>query len=220
MKLLSQAKAFLIKFRIVKLIAMNRSNGALEQINFFLEPKLGDKACIPWMNYGAIDYLSASVPLNHRVLELGGGRSTSWWVNRCNSVLTIETDGNWARDIEQSHQSFNNFEGVIFAEEATREILSGFPGKFDVIVIDHNVKRAEAVSWVTDFLSQDGIIVFDNSDRVEYRNALNKLKDLGFGSISFFGLVPGLHYAAETTVFSKNLPQPANEGIKRKSIDY
>jgi hypothetical protein len=61
-------------------------------------------------------------------------------------------------------------------------------------------------TWLaTRQLTDDGIIVFDNSDRVEYQDAYDFLKSLGFVSIDFSGLGPLNPYGWSTSIFFKSL---------------
>lgn len=216
----SRLKSRLLRFKIVKLISMLRNNGVLGQLGFFDEPEIGDTACLPWMNYGAIDFMAATIPTDARVLELGGGRSTSWWLNRGNSVLTVETDKHWTKIIKEAHDNHDKFEGVLFLPSVKAETLGDSQGDFDVICIDHGGPRELVVDWAIRNLTAGGFIVFDNSDRAAYKSGIDELIRNGFGYVSFFGMVPGLHYATETTVFSKAFPIPNNAGATRKSIDY
>jgi hypothetical protein len=199
---------------------MSRNNGVLGQLGFFDEPEIGDSECLPWMNYGAIDFMAATIPTDARVLELGGGRSTSWWLNRGNRVLTVETDKHWAKSIQEAHENNDKFEGVVFLQSVNSDTLGDSQGSFDVICIDHGGQRELVVDWAIRNLSPEGYIIFDNSDRTAYKRGIDELISSGLGYVSFFGLVPGLHYATETTVFSRAFPIPHNAGATRKSIDY
>lgn len=220
MMFVGKLKSFLIGFKIVKVIAMFRKSGTFGQLDFFTIPAIGDPRCRPWMNYGAVDFVDARTPRIARVLELGGGLSTTWWLNRGNSVTTIETDYKWAERINKAHSLDENFGGVRVVEDIAETSLGDSLGKFDVIVIDHTGDRAAIVPWVVEHLAEGGLIVFDNTDRRSYAPGLAKLRAEGFGYLSFFGMVPGLHFAAETTIFSRDLPPPHNPDAQRKVIFY
>lgn len=218
MTFVGKIKSFLIRFKIVKVIAMLRAGGVLGQLDFFSTPEIGDPKCRPWLNYGAVDLLDAITPRTARVLELGGGRSTTWWLNRGNPVMTIETDYKFAERISTAHSLDENFAGVRVVEVIAATSLDDSLGEFDVIVIDHAGDRVSIVPWVIEHLAEGGLIVFDNTDRSSYATGLAKLRDVGFGYVSFFGMFPGLHYAAETTIFSKNFDPPHKPHAQRNVI--
>lgn len=84
------------------------------------------------------------------------------------------------------------------------EIIKYPKGYFDIICID-GMARA-LTSWIAaDYLKEDGIIVFDNSDRWQYAPAYNILWKKGFRRTDFYG--PGPVNIREwcTSIFAKNL---------------
>lgn len=106
--------------------------------------------------------------------------------------------------------------------EGVRELLQAYldSGRsFDVVVVDgiepRNYYLREAAALVED----NGILVFDNSDRIAYRPALDDLK--GFHRLDFFGIGPQNGYAWATSIFSRNGIIPAGRPERfLRSIDY
>lgn len=49
----------------------------------------------PWFSKSSIEYLETVVTPEDRVLELGGGVSTLWWLRRTEFVLTVEANTRW-----------------------------------------------------------------------------------------------------------------------------
>ena len=70
-------KAFLVRFRFVRFLALARNHGTLGQLGWlhvdFEDLLLSGEEPIPWFSYGAIDYLNQTISPNSSVLELGGG---------------------------------------------------------------------------------------------------------------------------------------------------
>lgn len=178
------------------------------------------KLDLPWWTFGAIDYVDAV--LRERggcmtVFEYGSGASTLWLARRCHSVHSVEHDPDWAAQTRRLCQQFGN---VIIAEApaipasaSTRcrseragwtalsfdryvESIRAYPVDFDLIVIDGRC-RAECLTEARRKLKAGGLIVFDNSNRRRYRDAIS---DARLEAKIFRGLVPGLPFPGETTV--------------------
>jgi hypothetical protein len=77
-------------------------------------------------------------------------------------------------------------------------------GYFDVIVIDGAARVL--CSWLsTSALADDGLIVFDNTDRVIYAKGYEHLAKNGFGRIDFWGPSPVNRYQSCTSLFARSL---------------
>jgi hypothetical protein len=57
------------------------------------------KRQIPWLTFGAIQYLDQTISPEMTILELGGGSSSGFWLERGNIVTTVETNPTWASAI-------------------------------------------------------------------------------------------------------------------------
>lgn len=84
-------------------------------------------------------------------------------------------------------------------------VLLDYPtGYFDIIVVDGMARVLTA--WLASRqLADDGMIVFDNSDRAEYSDAYRYLEQAGFARIDFSGLGPLNTYEWCTSIFVKSL---------------
>jgi hypothetical protein len=77
-------------------------------------------------------------------------------------------------------------------------------GYFDVIVIDGAARVL--CSWLsTSVLADDGLIVFDNTDRVIYAKGYEHLAQKGFGRLDFWGPSPINRFESCTSFFAKSL---------------
>lgn len=188
---------------------------ALEQLGWNISRRAREardySGPIPWMVYSSIHYLDQTVPLNGNVLEIGGGGSTLWWLSRGNSVTTVETENEWASDLSKKILSTQESEKWTLKEIQTinsKNLEFAIENhKFDVIVNDGLGDRTGLIQLLTDALNPGGIIVWDNSDRVEFQESLDELKELGFGRLDFFGFGPINAYCWMTSVFSKDFSQ-------------
>ena len=79
----------------------------------------------PYYTRPTLEYLISLDLESADVLELGGGRSSLWWRHNCKSVLSLETDPNWAR-----RYSLELVEDVFRAvDELPNE-------SFDIVIVD------------------------------------------------------------------------------------
>jgi predicted O-methyltransferase YrrM len=146
------------------------------------------EAC-PWYTYPAIDFLSTRSFDDKNVLEFGGGQSTLWWAARARSVLTIEEDADWYREmkkglrpnVEAHHVPLDEFTNI-------HSILRSKKICFDVIVVDGH-RRREATALAFDYLSTGGAIILDNAEGYGF---FEETKERKCRRIDFYGFAPGV----------------------------
>ena len=61
--------------------------------------------------------------------------------------------------------------------------------------------RVQCCYSAVNALSQEGILVLDDSERIDYREAIDFLVKERFKKIDFWGISPGFFYRKCTTVF-------------------
>lgn len=214
--MLKRLKKALLGLKIVKSVALFGRNGALHQLGW-----RSPSVALPWITFGAIDYLEHTIHPEKKVLELGGGSSTLWWAKRGNPVVTIETSKAWYDQLMAKAEISEFNVKLILVEEINLETLrKEIDGEYDVVIADHSGDRSGIVEIANEFLSANGLVVFDNSDREKYVHIKKLFSKHGFGYISFFGLVPGLRYATECTVFCRNFQSPDWSIQPRQTIRY
>ncbi|WP_010139172.1 class I SAM-dependent methyltransferase [Oceanicola sp. S124] len=185
---------------------------------------------VPWWTYGAIDRVDAFLRGHAaaRVFEYGSGASTIWLARRAASVTSIEHHAGWGYKVQglidrlpdlcpvrlrtvlpdadriddplyvsgkkpEEGQSFRAYAGAI-----EREV-----GLFDLIVIDGRA-RAACLAHAVTRLAPGGMIVFDNSHRARYRQAIVAS---GLKAEVLRGLTPSLPYPDETTLLGAPGPR-------------
>ncbi len=91
--------------------------------------------------------------------------------------------------------------------------------RFDVVVVDGVEPRTTYLLAASRLVSEDGVLVVDNSDRGAYRATLERLE--GFNRLDFFGMGPQNQYAWATSVFSRSgfFPRGRPEDFNA-AIDY
>jgi hypothetical protein len=109
----------------------------------------------------------------------------------------LPTRGNLAHDMEH---------GLLCKEFAAyaAEILNYPAGHFNVIVVD-GMARALTAWLAARQLGEDGVILFDNSERWQYNSAYQLLADAGFARIDFWGVGPVQTFEWCTSLFVKNV---------------
>ena len=191
--------------------------GSLKQIGWMASadakaPVDADGLPLPWLTYGAVEWLHARVRTEHRVFEYGAGNSTRWFARRAAEVHSVEHNRGW---VERLAADLPANASVEFAASSGDDVRSGpgdryhtaierAPGPFDIVVID-GVARVDCVGPAIEHCAGDGIIVLDNSERARYQPAHEELSEGGFARIDFAGLIPGGALFSCTSVFGRNL---------------
>lgn len=174
----------------------------------------------PWIQFAARDALVTHLPPTPSVLEFGSGGSTLFWLRLGASVISVEHDNAWARDVrEEVSRSFG--EGARFEQRvvppdplpqdepisdltaiSTDEAYCGMT--FDRYVLaasdlrPHSIDlllvdgRARAATLLgnADAVKPGGILVLDNSERSEYQNAMRELEAKGWNWRHYQALSP------------------------------
>jgi hypothetical protein len=155
---------------------------------------------IPWYSYAAIDFLKERVGVADRVFEFGSGNSTLWWAQRAKHVTGVEHDGKWATLVRKMMPE--NVELL----EVPLEINGDYcrtprrtEGRYEIVVIDGR-DRVNCARQCLTALTDDGVVIWDDSHRRRYRPGLALLRDQGFRCLRFRGLGPISPGVSETSI--------------------
>jgi hypothetical protein len=163
----------------------------------------GKGKALPWVTYSFIDFIKERINKTQHIFEYGSGSSTIFYAERAGSVTSVEHDKGWFDKVKNTSPA--NAE-MIFCqlekdgEYAKKATLLG--KKFDIIIVDGR-DRVNCCKYSVDALSENGVLVLDDSEREVYHPARVLLKAQGFKEISFSGISPGLFYEKATSVFYK-----------------
>jgi hypothetical protein len=156
---------------------------------------------IPWLTYPIVHFLSQRVNKNHNVLEFGSGNSTIWFAERVQSIISIEYDKEFYNLIEPQLTSHNNSTYILAKlKDNYHQQLFNYKKQFEIILVDGR-ERVDCVKNALPALTESGVIILDNSDRVEYKEAYDFLASNGFKFIDFRGLSPAGIVDTQTTIF-------------------
>lgn len=181
---------------------------------------------VPWWTYRAIDVVDAWLaarPHPIRVFEYGSGASTLWLADRADEVVSVEHHRGFGEMIGRELGAYSGvrFEiveptpaasprvgsqkeghaGLDFADYVAT--IDRVGGSFDLIVIDGRAREA-CLRAALPHLADDGIIVFDNTRRRRYREAIAALAAReGLTQRRLPGLTPTLPYPDQTSIITR-----------------
>lgn len=158
---------------------------------------------IPWYSYSFIKFLEPRLKKEFSVFEYGSGNSTLWFSKRVKTVKAVEHDKNWYEKVKANLPAnaeivYREREDNYYAKE-----VSASENKYEIIIID-GVARNNCVYESVNSLSQNGVIIFDNSEREDYKSSIEFLFSQGFKKIDFWGMCPVTPINTCTSVFYKD----------------
>ncbi len=159
---------------------------------------------LPWITYPAMELLTRRVRADHAVFEYGAGMSTLWWAERVRRVVAIEHDLSWYETLRgrvPAHVQLLH-QPLEYGGEYCRGILA-YPGSFSVVVIDGR-DRVSCARNAVKGLAPSGVIVWDDTNRSQYREGIEFLHAQGFRSLALVGMTPAATHAHETTIFYRD----------------
>lgn len=158
---------------------------------------------IAWVTYSFIDFIKERVNKQHDVFEFGSGNSTIFYAEMARSVYSVEHDKAWFEKSSKINLSNVNMiqcdlvpGGEYCKSAATTD------KKFHIIIVDGR-DRVNCCKQAIQSLTEDGVVVLDDSERAEYAPAHIFLKENGFKHLPFTGMAPGVIISKCTSIFYK-----------------
>lgn len=159
---------------------------------------------IPWFTYSFIDFLDVRLTTNQSIFEYGSGNSTRYFAKKVKDITSLEHDRLW---YEQGIKNKPENAEIVFCElDENGKYCRGAKNskqKFNIIIVDGR-DRVNCCLQSMDSLSEDGVLILDDSERAQYDVGRKALINNGFKEISFSGISPGLFYRKETSVFYRS----------------
>ncbi|MSO41812.1 MAG: class I SAM-dependent methyltransferase [Solirubrobacterales bacterium] len=177
----------------------------------------------PWIVPAAIGHLRRRIRPSWSILELGSGRSTSWYARRAGSVLSFEDIEFWAHQTEGrlAELGIENAELRRQPVEGLPERIAALPdAAFDLVVIDFleapGVSRVDCVGPARGKLRPGGLLLLDDSDRPGYARAYELLE--GWRERRFTGVKDEWPQVCETAIFRKPAASVGAHPIERAPL--
>ncbi len=167
------------------------------------KPIDSDGSPVPWICYPAVDLLKERVQHGIKVFEYGSGYGTMWWATRATRVIAVEHDKKWfdyiapffPKNVRAIHRELEY--GGKYAQT-----VAELRTKFNVIIVDGRDRNNSIYSSVK-ALTDDGVIILDNSDRKAYIPGREFLHTQGFKELSLTGNGPSISGIIKTSIFYK-----------------
>jgi hypothetical protein len=144
---------------------------------------------IPWLTYPLVDFLIPRLTNELSLLEYGAGNSTLFFSKYLKKITSIEHNYEWIQILKNKIPS--NCEIITSADERNEYIShKEIKGDYDIILIDGLFRNDCAIN-APKYLNSSGIIIFDDSNRIDYLKGFTFLKENNYKKLDFWGLSPG-----------------------------
>ncbi len=154
---------------------------------------------LPWYTYPFIFFLGPRLKPNFEVFEYGSGNSTQWYAGRVKQITAVEHEEAWVEIVRPGLPANAD---VLFRElgKAYIEAVSESGKEYHIVVVDGR-ERVECALYAQKYLTEDGVLILDNSERDHYQPAKDFMENLGFRRLDFYGMGPIVSYEFCSTVF-------------------
>ena len=146
----------------------------------------------PWWGQSVVDLVCKRLNKEMRVFEWGMGNSTLFWSQYVAEVVSVESDRGWYEKMNGIIPSnvFPRYCKLEYDGEYCRTILNE-QGEFDIILIDGR-DRVRCAHNSLEKLKENGVIIWDNSEREYYQEGYDLLKGHGFKQLELCSLLYGV----------------------------
>jgi hypothetical protein len=162
-----------------------------------------DGSPIPWMNYGAINFLEDRLSSDLDVFEYGSGNSTIFFAGLVNSVTSLECDHGWYEYVKGILPDNASVVFCPIGDPAYVGAIAEQDKKFDVVIVDAE-ERVQCMLNAPEFLTDRGVIILDDAARPAYQEGVDGLLSRGFRVLPFDGMKAGGINIYRTSVFYRD----------------
>lgn len=164
-------------------------------------------APIPWMVFGAVDFLKGWLKKDMEVYEYGSGSSTIFFAERVKKIISVEHHEEWHHTVERfrQQQQINNIEYHLYPPKPSAESsgsyvdhrlylscmgeykgfefssyvksIDQYPDEQFDLVVVDGRSRASCIQHARQKVKTGGVLLVDNSDREHYLAAFPELFD-------------------------------------------
>ncbi|MBO0952316.1 hypothetical protein [Fibrella forsythiae] len=158
---------------------------------------------LPWYTFPCIDILVRRDFRDKHILEFGGGQSSIWWGNHAADVVSFEGNKEWFDYIKKQMPAnvelhyVHDQNAAICLKDVQSILVEKGRKTFDVIIID-GLWRYELIPLCVSLLSEDGVIICDNSEGYEFRQGFDTS---GMQRVDYYGYASGAIMRTCTSLF-------------------
>ena len=169
----------------------------------------------PWITYSAIRWLQTFLHPRMRVFEWGAGQSTVWFAQRVHSIITVEDDPSWFRQVMDQIGEAGVLNAQVNLIQPSEDLgwdlyagaIDGYEIPFDLIYIDGHLKsRLFCAGHAIRAAGENTVILLDNSDTTLEAAAL--LKGWAAEYATFYGAGSGKQEWETTFYYPKTQGNP------------
>jgi len=206
--LIAAAGIYLLKKLDLYSLLSLRAEGYLKENGWFESFRTGlpvdaAKIPIPWMTYASIGFIDKRINKDMTVFEYSCGNSTLWWSTRVKHLISCEHDKEWYEKMKRLIPSnVELYQLDLVYSGAYCHKIAEYSRAFDIVVIDGR-DRNNCAKNCLGALKEDGVVIWDNSDRESYSEGYAYLLQNGFKRLDFEGMGPVNVYSWCTSVFYK-----------------
>jgi protein-L-isoaspartate O-methyltransferase len=149
---------------------------------------------LPWMNYAIIDFLNKRLTKNMTFFEYGSGYSSIYYSKKVKDVTSIEYDIEWKNKVQNLFKKYNldnvkvHFQAI--NENYPKTIKTINPEKkYDIVLVDGRMRVECAIEAISS-LSENGVLILDDSSRDKYQEIFSFYNKNNFKHITFSGIKP------------------------------
>ena len=190
-----------------KLLSL-RLSGYLIDVGWFRAFKTGepvDKKLepLPWLTYSFIDFIIERLRNEFKIFEFGSGNSTLFFAKNAMEVTSVEHNIEWYNKLKSKTPGNSNL--ILSKSDRSEDYVQRLKQsnkKYDLIIID-GIHRVDCCLSASNYLTDKGVIILDDSEREQYSKGIEHLINEDFKRIDFWGIPPGMLLRKCTTIFYK-----------------
>ncbi|WP_026630774.1 FkbM family methyltransferase [Dyadobacter alkalitolerans] len=157
---------------------------------------------LPWYTYPFILFLKPRLKPDFVVFEYGSGNSTRWYGARVKQITAVEHDADWIKLIKPKLPSNAKVIEKPLGDSYIQAVKDA-DERYNIIIVDGR-NRVKCANFAVDYLTNDGVLILDNSEREWYQKAKDYLKERGFRRLDFIGMAPIVGIETCTSVFYRD----------------
>ncbi len=154
---------------------------------------------LPWYTYPFIHFISSRIKPHFEAFEYGSGNSTKWYAARIKDITAVEHVEEWVEIVRPDLPA----NAEVLHRELGKEYIEAIAEKgkkYHLVIVDGR-ERVKCAIFAFNYLTPDGVLILDNSEREFYNEAKEHLQRQGFRQIDFYGMAPIVSLETCTSVF-------------------